>query len=70
MSYFATHYPSLTFPIAIDGDEPDPGFREAQRGALFAIGAHFTQRKDPAIVTMPTGSGKTGCPQADHGAAR
>lgn len=64
MSYFATHYSSLTFPIAIDGDEPDPGFREAQRGALFAIGAHFTQRNDPAIVTMPTGSGKTAVLQA------
>lgn len=64
MSYFATHYSSLTFPIAVDGEEPDPGFREAQRGALFAIGAHFTQRTDPAIVTMPTGSGKTAVLQA------
>src|SRR5262249_22816352 len=41
-----------------------PGFREAQRGALFAIGSHFSGRKDPAIITMPTGTGKTAVLQA------
>jgi superfamily II DNA or RNA helicase len=64
MSYFADHYADLRFPIQMDGKEPAPGFREAQRGALFAIAAHFTQRADPAIVTMPTGSGKTAVLQA------
>jgi superfamily II DNA or RNA helicase len=68
MSYFADRYPVLSFPIATDGGQDGKdrksGFREAQRGALFAIGAHFTQRDDPAIVTMPTGSGKTAVLQA------
>jgi len=59
MSYFAAHYTDLRFPVQTEGDAASPGFREAQRGALFAIAAHFTQRNDPAIVTMPTGSGKT-----------
>lgn len=59
MAYFAKNYSALRFPIHRDGDEPRPGFREAQRGALFAIASHFTRRGDPAIVTMPTGSGKT-----------
>ena len=60
-SYFARNYPVLAIPIATD--DP-PGFREAQRAALFSLGAHFAQRNDPAIVTMPTGSGKTAVLQA------
>lgn len=64
MSYFSEHYAYLRFPIQANGEESIPGFREAQRGALFAIAAHFAQRTDPAIVTMPTGSGKTAVLQA------
>ncbi|WP_245818441.1 DEAD/DEAH box helicase [Muricoccus roseus] len=56
LSYFARNYSALTFPLEVEGR---PGFRDAQRGALFAIGSHFTRRSDPAIITMPTGSGKT-----------
>ena len=59
MTYFASHYSDLRFPVERGDDIPEPGFREAQRGALFAIASHFTSRTDPAIVTMPTGSGKT-----------
>lgn len=33
--------------------------REAQAGAYWAVRSHFTTRGDPAIVVMPTGSGKT-----------
>ncbi|MFS8172338.1 DEAD/DEAH box helicase [Vreelandella titanicae] len=55
--YFSKNYKNLLWPIAV-GDE-HPGFRNAQLGALHAIGAHFTNRLDPGIVTMPTGSGKT-----------
>lgn len=60
-SYFVRKYPVFAIPVAT-GDPP--GFREAQRAALFSIGAHFAQRNDPAIVTMPTGSGKTAVLQA------
>lgn len=61
MSYFSDNYSKLTFPLT-NGD--NPGFREAQRGALFAIGSHFSGRNDPAIITMPTGTGKTAVLQA------
>lgn len=60
-SYFARHHSVLSIPVATD--DP-PGFRDAQRAALFSLGAHFAQRNDPAIVTMPTGSGKTAVLQA------
>jgi len=56
MSYFEDHYKDFRFPIT-EGD--DPGFRRAQLGAIHATAAHFTTRKDPGIITMPTGSGKT-----------
>jgi superfamily II DNA or RNA helicase len=59
MAYFEDHYSLLGFPIKHEGDRPVEGFREAQRGALFAIASHFTRSVEPAIVTMPTGSGKT-----------
>ncbi|MDX7951143.1 DEAD/DEAH box helicase family protein [Lichenihabitans sp. Uapishka_5] len=61
MSYFESNYSALTYPLP---SGPVPGFRDAQRGALFALGSHFSQRYDPAIVTMPTGSGKTAVLQA------
>lgn len=61
MSYFSEHYLKLSFPLA---DAETPGFREAQRGALFAIGSHFSGRNDAAIITMPTGTGKTAVLQA------
>ena len=61
MSYFSDNYSRLTFPL-VDGEKP--GFREAQRGALFAIGSHFSGRNDAAIITMPTGTGKTAVLQA------
>lgn len=61
MSYFSDNYSKLTFPLA-EGETS--GFREAQRGALFAVGSHFSGRNDPAIITMPTGTGKTAVLQA------
>ena len=57
MSYFQNHYSLLRYPL---GTEEQPGFRAAQLGAIHAVAGHFSQRSDPAIVTMPTGSGKTG----------
>lgn len=53
MSYFSDNYTSLKYPIG------NPGLREAQAGAIHAIAAHFTISTDPALVVMPTGSGKT-----------
>lgn len=53
MSYFRNSYSDLRLPIG------NPGFREAQVAAIQAVGAHFFNSNDPAIVVMPTGSGKT-----------
>lgn len=56
MSYFSDHYDKLKWPIAANGRV---GFRPAQIAAAQAVGAHFFALAQPAIVTMPTGAGKT-----------
>src|SRR5262245_6723769 len=56
MGYFSEHYDKLHLPIA---SGTTPGFRPAQIAAAQAISAHFFGSKQPAIVTMPTGAGKT-----------
>src|SRR3954468_18966152 len=55
-SYFASRYGDVRFPLASGGN----GLRRAQLGAICSITSHFTIRKEPAIIVMPTGSGKTG----------
>jgi superfamily II DNA or RNA helicase len=35
------------------------GLRECQIGAYWAVKAHFTMTSEPALVSLPTGSGKT-----------
>lgn len=65
MSHFREHAHALRYSIAPDGDV---GLRRPQAGALHAVAAHFSTRADPALVCMPTGSGKTlvllACPYA------
>jgi superfamily II DNA or RNA helicase len=56
MSYFSDNYAHLAFPVATNGER---GLYNAQLGAIHSIAAHFTIYEEPAIVTMPTGSGKT-----------
>jgi len=57
MSYFSSNYNRINYPIAT---EIAKGLRNAQIGAIHAIGSHFTLYKDEAaIIIMPTGSGKT-----------
>ncbi len=56
MGYFSTHYDRLRFPVS---PARPAGFRLAQIAAIHAVSAHFFNSKQPAIVTMPTGSGKT-----------
>lgn len=56
MSYFQDHYNNFKFALKVD---PAPGLRPAQLGAIHAAAAHFVTRSEPAIITMPTGSGKT-----------
>lgn len=59
MSYFTEHYPRLSYPIRSGGTDDD-GFRPAQLGAIHSVGGHFATKRRPAIVVMPTGTGKTG----------
>jgi superfamily II DNA or RNA helicase len=56
-NYYRTHYPELRFPISAQPGQI--GLRKAQLGALWAVASHFTVSKEPALVVMPTGSGKT-----------
>lgn len=55
--YFETHYDQITYPI---DSENIKGLRNAQLGAIHALASFFTiNKKDAAIVIMPTGAGKT-----------
>lgn len=56
-TYFSDRYDQLRFPLA-SSVRPE-GLREAQVAATQAIAAHFFSRREPAIVVMPTGSGKS-----------
>ena len=53
--YFARAYSKLALPIS-----GEAALRRAQEGAIHAIGAYFSlPRREPGLVVMPTGSGKT-----------
>lgn len=56
MPYFQDTCGRLRFPIA---EGAEGGLRPAQLAAAHALSAHFFARHDPAIVVMPTGTGKT-----------
>jgi hypothetical protein len=53
---FAREYGSVRLPKATDGAD---GLRRGQLGAIHSLAGHFALRNTPAIVVMPTGSGKT-----------
>lgn len=53
--YFAERSHAVSFHRGNGG----AGLRKAQYGAIHAIAAHFTTSSRPAVVSMPTGSGKT-----------
>ncbi|ODA29731.1 DEAD/DEAH box helicase [Planctopirus hydrillae] len=55
-SYFDTYAGDLRF---VERDASGSGLRRAQRGAVFAIGSHFSLSTANALVSMPTGTGKT-----------
>jgi len=44
--------------VGLVGAEDDT-LRDAQRGAIWALGAHWTVSEEPAQVVLPTGVGKT-----------
>jgi len=54
MSYFSDNYNKIQYPTGADN------LRNSQIGAIHAIASHFTlYDREPALVIMPTGSGKT-----------
>ena len=56
MSYFEDNYANIRYPISKPNKS---GLRRSQIGAIHRIASHFTTEIEPAIVVMPTGSGKT-----------
>lgn len=57
MSYFKQHYSEFRYPNQEDG--VNPCFRNAQLGTIHSASGHLSNRKDPGIITVPTGLGKT-----------
>lgn len=54
MSYFSDNYGNISYPSS------ETGLRNAQLGAIHSIGGHFSlYSKEPALVVLPTGTGKT-----------
>lgn len=56
MSYFSDAYNLVRYPKSAEDKE---GLRKSQLGAIHAVSAHFTLEHQPAVVVLPTGSGKT-----------
>ncbi|SDP35840.1 Superfamily II DNA or RNA helicase [Ralstonia sp. 25mfcol4.1] len=56
MPYFAENAKHLTLR---EGHAPNTGLRRGQVGALYALAAHIIERHDPALISLPTGYGKT-----------
>ena len=57
MSYFTDHVDALS--LIVKHREEDVGIRECQIGAYWAVKGHFTAQDKPALVSLPTGAGKT-----------
>lgn len=55
-NFFRDHAGSLSLQ-PLDG--PNTGFRPGQLGALHAVVSHFSVYDEPAIISLPTGYGKT-----------
>ncbi|MBU2946599.1 DEAD/DEAH box helicase [Zobellia uliginosa] len=43
----------------LEVDKGEIGFRQCQLGAVWAVKSHYTKSNKPALISMPTGSGKT-----------
>ncbi|WP_342540343.1 DEAD/DEAH box helicase family protein [Heyndrickxia sp. FSL K6-6286] len=57
MTYFQENYTNIYFSKATDKTN---GLRNAQLGAIHAIGSYFTrENKNKALIVLPTGTGKT-----------
>lgn len=63
MSYFEQHREAVSLAykgsLVRSGRSSGNGLRRAQIGAVYALASHFTTTREPGVVAMPTGSGKT-----------
>jgi superfamily II DNA or RNA helicase len=55
-SYFQSHSGKLNLWAA---NGSSPALRNCQLGAYWAVWSHFTTSENPALVSLPTGAGKT-----------
>jgi superfamily II DNA or RNA helicase len=55
--FFSANSGSFSMP---EGTSKKRGFRACQLGAIWAIRSHFTVSESHALISMPTGTGKTG----------
>jgi superfamily II DNA or RNA helicase len=55
-SFFQVNYNHFNIE---GGHDIGLGYWDCQRGAIWAVKSHFTASDSPALVSMPTGSGKT-----------
>ena len=56
MSTFIDHYANF---LLREEFEEVKGFRKNQMGAIGAVLGHFSVKQEPALISMPTGTGKT-----------
>jgi len=56
MSYFAKNRTHIRLELE---SSRRSGLRECQLGAYWAVLAHFTSGSEPALISLPTGAGKT-----------
>lgn len=56
-SYFCD--PANQISMRTLSNKPNTGFRPGQLGALHSTIAHFSVNEDPAVISLPTGYGKT-----------
>lgn len=58
MDYFLNNYLFMRYPLTNEKHEV-AGLRNAQIGAIHALGAYYTTKVEPVLISMPTGTGKT-----------
>ncbi len=58
-AYFAKYKSLVRVDVTGEEHATHPTLREAQAGAYWGVRSHFTIENNPAILVMPTGSGKT-----------
>jgi superfamily II DNA or RNA helicase len=59
MGFFSNSGSKLSIDPISPPEDGEQGLRKCQLGAFWALKGHFTSNEEPAIVSIPTGGGKT-----------